>query len=145
MILGFILIAQLQFPAWFPAELIPGTAMTWTDVGHTRIWAGNPYCFESGTLLSSNSPAIDAAEKKCKRIEVFTLECQTGPQDTPANSIITVPTRHCPLPGSALNQPRLADGHDSYCQEWYGAGPDIGACEFVPGLAPDAPKSIQVL
>lgn len=42
---------------------------------------------------------------------------------------------HCPAPG--LNP--------SGCREWFGKAPDIGACEFVPGLAPDAPKSIQVL
>lgn len=40
-----------------------------------------------------------------------------------------IPGFHCPNPGSALNQPTLPDG--SYCQEWYGLVPDLGACEFV--------------
>lgn len=66
-------------------------------------WAGNPYCDVEGYLLSPESPAID-----------------TG----------ALTEIHCGAPGSALNQPRLPDG--SFCVEWYGSAPDIGACEFVP-------------
>ena len=38
--------------------LVPGTSSTWTD--GTHVWAGNPYCGETGALLQPSSPAIDA-------------------------------------------------------------------------------------
>ncbi|SRR6266446_3123098 len=84
--------------------LVPGTAMTWTDGTYT--WAGNPFCVFYGTnyTLLPTSPAIDAGAL----IEGF----------------------HCPLAGSALNQPRQPNG--DFCWEWYGKAPDIGGCEFVP-------------
>lgn len=101
-------------------ELVPGTAMTWRDGGET--WARNPFCKQAGFLLKAGSAAIDKAA--------------------------FVAGHHCPKPGSALDQPKMADG--SFCREWYGAGVDIGACEFVkaggeplPGL-PAAPSGFTV-
>ena len=94
-----------------PPALVPGTAMTWTD--GTQTWAGSPFCGWSGTLLSANSPSVDRGAM----ISGF----------------------HCPKPGSALNQPRLSNG--TYCQEWYGNSPDVGACEYVPpALAQTMPR-----
>jgi hypothetical protein len=128
--------------------------MTWTDGLNT--WAGSPFCNQvidpnaistcSGkqgisALLCPDSPAIDAADKNCTRIDTFTLRCNTGPDDTPPNSVITVSTVHCPAAGSALNQPRLPDTWASYCQEWYGAAPDIGACEYVPASTTKTPNA----
>jgi hypothetical protein len=94
--------------------LVPGTASTYTD--GTYIWAGNPFCAEAGVLPSASSPVIDAGE--------------------------LISGLHCPLPGSAINQARLADG--SYCVEWYGSAPDIGACEFVPA-PPAAPSDLMAV
>lgn len=103
--------------------LVTGTAMTWTDGGDT--WAGNPFCKKSGFLLKAGSAAIDKAQ--------------------------FVSGHHCPKPGSALDQPRMADPYNSFCREWYGQGIDIGACEFVtasndpplPGL-PAPPSGLTV-
>jgi len=81
---------------------VAGTAMTWTN--GTQTWAGNPFCAMSGSLPSANSPTVDQG------------------------SLIV--GFHCPKPGSALNQPRISNG--DYCQEWYGASPDLGSCEYVP-------------
>jgi hypothetical protein len=83
--------------------LVPGYANTYTD--GTYYWAGNPMCVGQGYnyTLQPTSPAIDAGAM---------------PPDP----------FHCPAPGSALNQPRLPDG--SYCGEWFGKAPDIGACEY---------------
>lgn len=81
---------------------VAGTAMTWTS--GTQIWAGNPFCAISGTLLSPNSPAVDHGS--------------------------LIPGFHCPKPGSALDQPRMSNG--DYCHEWYGSSPDLGSCEYVP-------------
>jgi hypothetical protein len=100
--------------------LVPGTTNTWTDGKNT--WAGNPGCNQiigtgarcDGTtgpfsaLLCAKSPAIDAG--------------------------FFVTGFHCPNPGSALNQPKQADG--SYCVEWYGKAPDIGSCEFYVAALP---------
>lgn len=112
--------------------LVPGTAMTYKNGIYT--WAGNPMCIGDGFnyTLQPTSPAIDAGDTGCVHTGTFQLQCQTGPDDTPPNSTINVSTLHCPNPGSALNQPRLPDQYNSYCLEWYGKGPDIGACEFVP-------------
>jgi len=45
---------------------------------------------------------------------------------------------HCPAPGA----------NPSGCQEWSGAAPDIGACEYVSGpnsaKAPNAPSGMSV-
>jgi hypothetical protein len=79
---------------------------------------GNPFC--NGFNLQATSPAIDAGTI----IEGF----------------------HCPAAGSALDQPRLSDG--SNCHEWYGAAPDIGACEYVPPSStvspPGQPATLKV-
>jgi len=83
--------------------VVPGYANTYTD-GAGNYWAGNPQCNATGFRLQSTSPAIDAGAM---------------PPDP----------FHCPNPGSALNQPTLPDG--SYCGEWFGSAPDIGACEYV--------------
>lgn len=99
--------------------LVPGTAMTWTD--GKSVWSGNPFC-NQGFIPTPESPVIDKG--------------------------ILIPGHHCPLPGSALNQPRMDDPWNSYCQEWYGAAPDIGACGFVPTasliLPPTAPSGLKV-
>lgn len=92
------------------ACLVEGTNNTWTKGG--AVWAGNPFCAgqpdQPVFLLQPDSPAIDAGE--------------------------LIPGHHCPLPGSSVGQPRLlqAGWLDTHCGEWYGAAPDIGACEFVP-------------
>ena len=99
---------------FFAASLVPGTASTYTQGPYT--WAGNPYCVEFGFVLQSTSPAIDQGE--------------------------LIAGFHCPAAGSALSQARQADG--SYCVEWYGKAPDIGACEFVPEAPPAAPSDLQV-
>lgn len=104
--------AFILMPLFFAAVLVEGTANTWTDGVNT--WAGNPFCAEAGFLLAPGSPAIDQGA----RIEGL----------------------HCPEPGSALNQPVLADG--SYCLEWAGKNPDIGACERVELLS--APTGLVV-
>ena len=102
--------------------LVTGTAMTWKSWnGYT--WAGDPYCVTDTTnfTLQPTSPAIDAGA--------------------------LIPNFHCPNPGSALNQPRLPDAYNSYCSEWYGKGPDIGACEYVAAVVinpPSAPKGMTV-
>lgn len=97
--------------------LVPGTANTWTDGVYT--WAGNPFCVGPGYnyTLQATSPAIDAG---------------------------TITPINCPAAGSALNQPRLPDG--SYCSEWYGAAPDIGACEYAMNVVskPAAPAGMTV-
>jgi len=41
-------------------SLVPGTGNTWTDGAQT--WAGSPFCAVAGSLLQSNSAAIDAGE-----------------------------------------------------------------------------------
>ena len=51
MIVGVILLMIAQ-------TLVPGSSNTWTDGLHT--WAGSPFCAQAGTLLSPDSPAIDA-------------------------------------------------------------------------------------
>jgi hypothetical protein len=117
------LFLSLSLPAQTtnPITLVPGTAMTYTDGTYT--WAGNPNCIGPGYnfTLQSTSPAIDAG---------------------------TITEINCPQAGSALNQPRLPDG--SYCSEWYGSAPDIGACEYVaqvtppPNPVPTAPMSLNV-
>ena len=96
-------------------NLVPGTAMTWTDGTYT--WARNPFCNQAG-LLQPDSPAIDQG--------------------------VLIQGHHCPQPGSALNQPRMDDWLESYCQEWYGESVDIGACEFVAGSKPNAPESLNI-
>lgn len=143
MILELILISQVITQVG-GNTLVNGTAMTWTNGQYT--WAGNPYCAGEGYnyTLQPNSPAIDAGDKNCHHIDTFMLECMSGPDDTPPNSIFQVETYHCPNPGSALNQPRLPDPWASYCLEWYGAGPDIGACEFVPQMIPQRPNTLGV-
>jgi hypothetical protein len=97
------------------ATLVPGTTGTYTD--GTNTWAGNPFCGETGFLLQPTSPAIDAGAP--------------------------IPDFHCPQPGSALDQPRMSNGE--FCREWYGNGPDIGACEFVASVAPPPPPTQWVL
>jgi hypothetical protein len=89
--------------------LVPGTTQTWTDGIQT--WAGNPFCAEAGFTLQEGSEAIDYG--------------------------VVIEGFHCPLPGSALDQPLQADG--SFCNEWYGAAPDAGACEFVGTIEPPPP------
>ena len=91
-----------QKPPLTHSTLVSGTAMTWRN--GTQNWAGNPFCGVSGTLPSANSTTVDHGAL----ISGF----------------------HCPKPGSALNQPRMRNG--DYCQEWYGASPDVGGCEYVP-------------
>jgi hypothetical protein len=76
-------------------------------------WAGNPMC--NGFRLAPGSPAIDAGAM---------------PPDP----------FHCPNPGSALNQPKLPDG--SYCGEWFGSAPDIGACEYVTAAMVNVPTAV---
>lgn len=105
-----------SFPPWFNGvTLVPGTAMTWTD--GKIVWARNPFC-NMGGLIAETSPNID------KGILITGLDC--------------------PQPGSALNQPRLGDPWNSYCYEWYGAAPDIGACEFVPGGPPAGSLTVTI-
>lgn len=92
------------------ACLVEGTNNTWTKGG--AVWAGNPYCAgsvdapEPVFLLQPDSPAIDAGA--------------------------LIEGHHCPLPGSSVGQPKMTDWLGDNCREWYGAAPDIGACEFVP-------------
>jgi len=104
---------------WYPNTLVPGTASTWTNGKYK--WAGNPYCVGStgyNFTLQPTSPAIDKGA--------------------------LIPGFHCPKPGSALDQPRQNDPYNSYCVEWYGAAPDIGACEFVPQPPPPVPTGLTV-
>src|SRR5690348_18254274 len=132
--------------------LVPGTTMTWTD--GADIWAGNPYCKEAGALLAPDSPAVDAADKGCRHVDTYLLECSTGPNES-VTGPIQIPTFFCPLPGSAKGQPPLPEPYNllqpdwnGSCREWYGAAPDIGACEYVPALVVDSvpaePMTLEV-
>ncbi len=95
------------------ADLVPGTTSTYTDGTYT--WAGNSWCAETGMLLQPTSNAIDNAE--------------------------LIPDLHCPAAGPSPQFPPNSDG--SPCAEWYGAAPDIGACEYVTG-APTPPVAAVV-
>lgn len=106
--------------------VVPGTANTWTDGTHT--WAGNPLCNQ----IIGTGPSCDGATSG----PISALLCAKSPA---IDAGMVIPDFHCPAAGSALNQPRLSDG--TYCQEWYGKAPDIGACEFVPTAATVAPPA----
>ncbi len=95
------------------ADLVPGTTSTYTEGGYT--WAGNPECYSTGFLLQPTSPAVDAGA--------------------------IIEGLDCPASGPSSQFPLNADG--SPCNEWYGAAPDIGACEYVSG-APTPPVAAVV-
>lgn len=98
------------------ADLVPGTTSTYTEGGYT--WAGNPGCYAGGFLLQPTSDAIDKGE--------------------------LIPGLHCPAAGPSSQFPPNADG--SPCLEWYGAAPDIGACEYVGVvIVPPQPSGFPVV
>ena len=116
--------------------LVPGTTSTWTD--GTNTWAGNPFCAMSGMLLQPNSPAIDAGDKGCRHIDTYLLECINEVTGQPFQG----QTDNCPNAGSSIGQPPLPNGQS--CREWYGAAPDIGACEYVASGPPPPPPVCTV-
>jgi hypothetical protein len=74
-------------------------------------WAGNPYCV---------GPDFN-----------FTLQSNSDAIDAG----VFVEGLHCPAPGPGPAQ------NVGECKEWYGAAPDIGACEFIP--APIIVKPVE--
>jgi hypothetical protein len=105
----------------FMQTLVPGFANTWTD--GKNYWAGNPMCNQP----LGAQPGCDSAGNPTPTGNASALLCP----NSPAIDAGAMPPDgfHCLQPGSALNQPKLPDG--SYCSEWFGKAPDVGACEYV--------------
>jgi hypothetical protein len=71
-------------------------------------------------------------------VECVTADLLPKPGDTLMDKGAWIAGFHCPAPGP----------DPSGCQEWSGAAPDIGACEYVSGpnsaKAPNAPGGLKL-